>query len=122
LLSIPGKWFLASRPVLSFRQRADRRPVPDQAECWTLRACPVLPEFLTQACPPLSAAQPYHNKRGDHWPSVSTGIARLFARQQLRKLCKVLQAERELSFYSPTKNSIRTVRELIEQKMTAAAG
>jgi hypothetical protein len=40
-LSIPDKWSLASHPILSFRRRAYRRPVPDPPERWTRRAWPV---------------------------------------------------------------------------------
>jgi hypothetical protein len=85
LFSIPGKWSLASRPVLSFRRQAYRRPAPDRPECQTLRACPARSEFSIlqtcpsqseQACPPQSAGSFDHNKRGDHLPSVLIGIAR----------------------------------------------
>ena len=90
LFSIPGKWFLASRPILSFRPRAYRQPAPDQAECQTLLACPARSEISTlqtclpqseQTCPPQSAGSFDHNMRGDHWPSVPIGIAR-FERPQ----------------------------------------
>jgi hypothetical protein len=82
-LSNPGKWFLASRPILSFRRRAYRQPAPDRSERRTLRACPARPEVWQaclsrseQVCPTLSEGSYDHSRRGDHWPSGLIGIAR----------------------------------------------
>jgi len=72
--SIPGKWFSALHPILSFQQRACRRPVPGRAEL--LRLCPAPPMLWTwRAFQPRSAAKPYRSKPGDHWPSGQTDIA-----------------------------------------------
>jgi hypothetical protein len=100
-LSIRDKWFLSSRPILSFRRRAYRRPALGRSEFWMLQLCSVQsgfwgsPAFLSR-----SAAWLCHSKQAYHWPSVSIGIAS-FARSQSLKSGREKLAARLLSFISP---------------------
>jgi hypothetical protein len=101
-LSIRGKWFLSSRPILSSQQRAYRRSSSDRVEA--LWFCLAPPEFWRlQASPPRSAARPCHSRPGDHWPSVQSGIGR-FAQSQHQKACRANIVARSPSFSSPIKN------------------
>src|SRR6266403_1366049 len=117
--SIRGRWFLASRPILSFRRQAYRRPAPGRRAFWILRARPARLQFWSrQVCSPRLAAWPYRNMRFDRPPGVL--ICNLvFGRMRLEKMYKGKPAARLFSSYPLTEN-LKVQRPYYHQEIDVA--